>query len=70
MDNLTKTRALIYALGLGGSILAAMGYADFNAETGVLDLKPVNIYALIGAASGMSASALALLAVVRGWGRK
>ena len=70
MDTLTKTRAIIYALGLGGSILAAMGYADFDAATGALDLKPVNIYALAGAAGGIGASGLALLAVIKGWGGK
>lgn len=70
MDTLSKTRALVYALGLAGSILAAMGYADFDAATGLLDLKPVNIYALVGAASGIGASGLALLAVIKGWGGK
>lgn len=70
MDNLTKSRAIIYAIGLAGSILAAMGYADFDAATGLLDMKPVNVYALVGAVGGMGASGLALLAVIKGWGGK
>lgn len=46
------------------------GAGGFRLATGTFDLRPFNLYALIGAAGGVVSSALASLALWRGWGRK
>jgi cell division protein FtsX len=46
------------------------GLADFDLATGTFDLRPFNLYALTGAAGGVVSSALASIALWRGWGRK
>ncbi|MCV2872812.1 hypothetical protein OEZ71_10955 [Defluviimonas sp. WL0050] len=46
------------------------GLADFDLATGTFDLRPFNLYALTGAGGGVVSSALASLALLRGWGRK
>lgn len=60
---------LTYLAGLGASALALYGLADFDPTTGVFDLHPVNLYGTIGAAGGVISSALASVALWRGWGR-
>jgi hypothetical protein len=72
---LTRTAALrggLYALGLaaGGAAIgaAAFGYADFDAATGMLDIKPFNLYAITGVSvASIAGNGFALLAVLRGW---
>ncbi len=66
MTKFDISRLAIYGLAGLGSALAALGYADFDAVTGTLDLKPVNIYALLG----LSGNGLAVLALVKGWGAR
>ena len=44
--------------------------ADFDLATGTLDIRPFNLYALVGAGGGVVSSALASVALLRGWGRK
>ena len=68
--NWTLIRLLTYLAGLGASGLALYGLADFDPATGILDLHPIDLYGFIGAAGGVVSSALASLAVWRGWGRK
>jgi len=64
------TRLAGYAVLGVGSLLSITGLADFDAATGVLDLRPINAYALVGATSGVGAAGLAMTALLRGWGRR
>jgi hypothetical protein len=68
-----KTRLTIYltaaATGLG-LLLTALGAADFDRATGMIDLHPFNAYALAGLVAGPVASLLASVAVLFKWGRK
>jgi hypothetical protein len=68
--NWTNGRLLIYIAGLGASLLAMQGLADFDIVSGQFDPHPFNLYAAIGSISGAVTSALAALAVVKGWGKK
>jgi len=63
-------RLLTYLACLAASALALAGYADFDGATGSFDLHPIDLYGLIGATGGAIASALAAIALWRGWGRK
>ncbi len=68
--NWTFARGLVYLACLVASGLAMAGLADFDLVTGTFDLRPFNLYALTGAAGGVVSSALASIALLRGWGRK
>ncbi len=68
--NWNLARGLIYLLCLGASALAMAGIADFDPKTGVLDVHAFNIYALVGTGGGVVSSGLAMLALLRGWGRR
>ncbi|MDI3335850.1 hypothetical protein QKW60_05495 [Defluviimonas aestuarii] len=74
MDNATKTRGLVYILGLAGSgvalWLAASGFATFDIATGELDIHPFNVTQVITQAVSWIGNGLALLAVWRGWGKR
>lgn len=63
-------RLATYLACLGASALALSGYADFDSATGTFDLHPIDLYGAIGATGGVVSSALASLALWRGWGRK
>lgn len=63
-------RLATYIACLGASGLALSGLADFDAATGTFDLHPIDLYGAIGAAGGVISSALASLALIKGWGRK
>lgn len=73
MNNLTKTRGTAYAtailVGLA-SLAKLMGVADFDPTTGMFDPHPFSIYLLVGLVTPLPAAFLALLALVKGWGRK
>jgi len=68
--NWNLARGLIYLACLGASGLAMAGLADFDLVTSSFDLRPFNLYALTGTAGGVISSALASVALWRGWGRK
>lgn len=68
--NWTLARGLVYLACLAASGLAMAGLAEFDLATGTLDIRPFNLYAVTGAAGGVVSSALASLALMRGWGRK
>lgn len=63
-------RGLTYVATFIASILAMLGVADFNPATGHLAIHPFNLYAAVGALAGLISSALASIALFRGWGRK
>ena len=63
-------RLATYLACLIASGLALSGYADFDSATGTFDLHPIDLYGLVGAAGGVVSSALASLALWRGWGKK
>ena len=67
---MTAIRLLTYLACLGASALALSGYADFDSATGAFDLHAINLYGVIGAVGGVVSSALASVALWRGWGRK
>lgn len=66
MNGSSKARAAVYLAGLVASLASAWGLVDYDAATQVVDVRPFNITAAIGAIS----SGLALLAVWLGWGKK
>ncbi|WP_413874573.1 hypothetical protein [Albidovulum sp.] len=68
--NWNFARGLVYLACLAASGLAMAGLAEFDLATGTLDIRPFNLYAVTGAAGGVVSSALASLALLRGWGRK
>ena len=68
--NWTLARGLVYLACLAASGLAMAGLAEFDLATGTLDIRPFNLSAVTGAAGGVVSSALASLALLRGWGRK
>lgn len=63
-------RGLVYLACLAASGLTLAGLADFDTGSGTLDIHPFNLYALTGATGGVVSSALASIALWRGWGRK
>ena len=63
-------RGLTYVAAFIASILAMLGVADFNPATGHLAIHPFNLYAAVGALAGLISSALASIALFRGWGSK
>lgn len=69
----TQARLATYltsaAVGIG-IILSMLGAADFDKATGMIDLHPVNLYALAAMAAGPLSALLASVAVLFGWGRK
>lgn len=74
MDTTTKARGAIYLLGLLGSgaalWLAATGHAAYDPATGDLDILPFNVPQLMTQAVSWFGNGLALLAVLRGWGKQ
>lgn len=67
--NWTIVRGLTYVAGLIASALAFFGFVDFNPATGHLVIHPFNLYGAIAAVAGAVSSALAYIALLRGWGR-
>ena len=69
----TTGRGAVYATsfvtGLA-TLIALAGYATFDPQTGVFDLLPVNIYAILPIVLGVVSSGLAWVAVLFGWGKK
>jgi hypothetical protein len=70
--NWTPVRGIGYVVALIiGTTLVSMGFATFDAKTGMIDVEPFNIYVAAGLLwTVLGAPATALLAVVRGWGKK
>lgn len=68
--NWNLVRGLTYVAGFIASAMAFMGLADFNPATGHLVIHPFNLYEAVAAAAGAVSSALAALALFRGWGRQ
>lgn len=68
--NPTPFRGLIYIAGLIAGGLALAGYADFDPETWMLDIKPFNLREFLLTGVTTAGNALAAVAVWRGWGRK
>jgi hypothetical protein len=67
---LTKGRGWAYLLAAGAGILALTGYADFDAETWMIDIHPFNLKEFFLTAGTTAGNVLAWLAVWLGWGRK
>jgi hypothetical protein len=65
-----KTRKGIYLTGIVsfvGIALAGVGIAEFDLETGVIDLAPFNAYALVATAPSIIALVMAPIALIRQW---
>lgn len=67
--NWSKTRLLTYLLCLVATALSAAGVADFNPLTGDFILQPINLYEVAGPLAGIISSALASVALWKGWGK-
>lgn len=64
-------RFLTYVAGLAAALLMLTGLADFDSTTGLLDLKPFNVYNLAGSIAAALSSSVAAVAWIAGWkGRK
>ncbi len=67
MNGLVLSRAAVYGICLLAAIASFFGVAEIDVATGWVQIKGFNIYELIGPASGTLSSALALLALTKGW---
>jgi hypothetical protein len=70
MTPAAKARLTTYltgAAGFGGLILAGMGLAEFDSATGMIDLAPFNVYALVAAIPTALAVVVAPVALIKGW---
>ena len=54
----------------GGTLASMLGVAEFDRETGLLDLHPVNVYSVASLIAPVLASCIASVAALLGWGRK
>jgi hypothetical protein len=70
MNATSIARLVVYAAGLGASLLALAGYAQFDAATGELDILPFNISIVATWCVTAFSNALAGIALLRGWGKK
>jgi hypothetical protein len=64
------TRKGIYLTGIisfAGVALAGLGLAEFDLETGMIDLAPFNAYALGAAIPSVVALVMAPIALIRQW---
>jgi hypothetical protein len=73
MDNLSKTRGVVYLLGLAGSGIAlwltASGHATYDFATGDLDILPFNVVQAVTQLVSWVGNGIAALAVYRRWGK-
>jgi hypothetical protein len=70
MNLASASRLIAYGVGLGASLLALAGYAEFDNQTGTLDILPFNISVVTTWGITAFTNALAAVALLRGWGRK
>jgi hypothetical protein len=74
MDKFSITRLAVYGLGLlagvGAAWAASQGWGTYDSATGMFDLHPINLNAVIAGAVSAVGNALAATALVRGWGKK
>jgi hypothetical protein len=68
----TKARGVAYLVAfIIGMIMVTLNLGTFDAETGMVDPHPFNIYMAVAAVGAFVGAPLtALIAVIRGWGRK
>ena len=57
-------------LGTGATLVALAGYATFDSASGMFDLHPVNVYAVLPFVGTVGASGMAWIAVLFGWGKR
>ena len=70
MNTAAKGRFLVYILCAIAGALSFAGLADFNWQTGDLDVYPLNIYELAGTLSGVIAGGMGALAIAKHWRTK
>jgi hypothetical protein len=66
-----KTRKGIYLTGIVsfvGITLAGVGLAEFDLETGVIDIAPFNAYALVAVIPSVVGLFMAPIALIQKWG--
>ena len=69
----TKARLTTYITGAAGVVglgLAGMGLAEFDYATGMIDLAPFNVYALVALIPTAIAPVMASVAVMLKWGKR
>ena len=65
-----NTRKGIYLTGIVtfiGIVLAGVGLAEFDIETGMIDLAPFNAYALVAAVPSIVGLFMAPIALIKKW---
>lgn len=70
IDARSKLRWLIYISGLAAGGLALAGYADFDPQTWMIDIRPFNLREFVLTGATTAGNALAAVAVWRQWGKK
>lgn len=68
-----QTRITVYLVGLlggGATLLALMGWATYDAATGMIDVNPFNVNWLAGIVAGPVSAAVATVAYWLGWSSK
>lgn len=72
MTTLTKLRGAGYLIALAiGTGLVALNLGTFDMATGMIDPAPFNLYLAVGTIWAVVGAPLtALVAVLKGWGRK
>lgn len=69
MNAASIARLVVYVAGLGASLLALAGYAQFDSATGELDILPFNISVVTTWGITAFSNALAGMALLRGWSK-
>ena len=70
ITNTGAARLVSYGVGLVsfGAVVAQMyGLADYDPKTGMIDIRPFNVNAIMPALLALGNQALAVVAVVKGW---
>jgi lysozyme family protein len=74
MNGFSLTRLAIYGIGLVAGVAAtwaaSQGLGTYDSATGLFDLAPFNVNAVIATAVATAGNALAGVALLRGWGKK
>lgn len=62
-----KGRFVVYAAGFGAGVLALAGYADFDPQTWMLDIKPFNLKEFVLTSITTGGNMLAAVALYAGF---
>jgi hypothetical protein len=72
MTTAAKARLTTYLTGLAGFaglLMAGLGLAEFDHASGMIDIAPFNVYALVAALPAVLGAVVAPMALIKGWGK-